>query len=66
MGPKFWRASGLLEEQGHSSRHSEYEHRLLLLIPTGLDLHTGIEAGFNFSDFFPLHNPSRTSRNIMI
>jgi hypothetical protein len=37
---------------------------VILLIPTGLDLHT--EAGLYFSDFFPLPNPSGMSRNIMI
>ena len=36
----------------------------LLSVPTGLDLHA--EAGFEFSDFFPLPNPSGIFRDFIV
>ena len=36
----------------------------LLSRPVGLDFHT--EAGFDFSDFFPLANPSENFRDVTI
>ena len=38
--------------------------RALLSHPVGLDFHT--EAGFDFSDFFPLPNPSEIFRDVTI